>query len=298
MSEDAAIDALEDSFQRTPRCAVHADRDARRTPCARCGSYACEVCFERPDETLCRSCRDRVGEVIPWERDEGGTLARYWGTLVHVLPAPYTAFQGIRAGHGVGSAMLFAGLSNLVSYGLPMLVCTPCMIGLLGVVGIDAGPQERDAPMALVLALTACTLLSLPLMIAGIQVVLSLAVGLVYHGAARLAGGEGSLGESLRVALFTNVLAPVSAAAWVLGRIPILGILITLASYGLSLLWQTFALAGHAHGVHRIQDNRAWLVAAVPALATIAAFVGLVLFFVFVVFATLGLEEGFLEGID
>lgn len=297
MSDDAAIDALEDSFQRTPRCAVHADRDARRAPCARCGSYACELCFERPDETLCRSCRERVGETIPWERDEGGVLARYWGTLVHVLPAPYTAFQGIREHHGLGSALIFAGLSNLLSYGLPMLLCTPCMVGLLAMVGLDA-PRDREAPVEVVLAATACVMLSLPAMIAAIQLALSLFVGLLYHGAARLAGGVGSLSESLRAALFTNVLAPVSAAAWVLGRIPILGILITLASYGLTLLWQTFALAGHAHGVHRIQDNRAWLVAAVPALATVAAVVGLVFLLVFVVFATLGLEEGFLEGID
>jgi hypothetical protein len=81
-------------------------------------------------------------------------------------------------------------------------------------------------------------------------------------------------------------------------RIPLLGILVTLASYGLTMLWQTFALAGHAHGVHRIQDNRAWLVAAVPALAMVALFVGLVMLLFLFVFASLGLEEGFLEDID
>lgn len=298
MSDDAAIDALEDSFQRTPRCAVHADREARRTPCARCGSYACEACFERADETLCASCRARVGEALPWERDEGGVLTRYWATLVHVLPAPYTSFQGIREGNGLSSALLFAVLSNLVSYGVPMLLCAPCMLGLLGIVGMNPAGPDRDVPTGVLMATTACVLFAIPPFVAGAQVLASLVVGLLYHGAASLAGGVGSLTESLRAALFTNVLAPVSAAAWLLGRIPILGILVTLASYGLTMLWQTFALAGHAHGVHRIQDNRAWLVAAVPALATVVLVVGGIFLLVFFVFASMGLEEGFLEDLD
>ncbi len=187
MSDEAAIDALEDSFQRTPRCAVHADRDARRTPCARCGSYACEACFERADETLCRPCRERIGETLPWERDEGGVLTRYWATLVHVLPAPHASFQGIREGNGLVSALVFAALSNVVSYGLPMLLCAPCSLGALALVGTSPNRHE-EVPMSVLLAATACVMFAIPPFVAAVQIVASLVMGLLYHGAASLAG--------------------------------------------------------------------------------------------------------------
>ncbi len=253
-------------FERGPRCAVHPERSARHAPCARCGSYACEACFGGEGETLCAPCRERVGEPIAWERDtDRGVLARLWATSVQVLPAPFTSFEGIRAGKGLASALVFALLQNLLSYAFPMLLCAPCTLFALAML-----PEDRETPRDTFLLALCAVVVGTPILMAGVSLVVSTLQGLLYHLAASVAGGTADVVESLRAAYFLNALAPVTAAVWLLGRIPLLGIVISLVGFCGGLVWQTFALAGHARGGHRIADQRAWLVAAVPALSTLA----------------------------
>jgi len=190
-------------------------------------------------------------------------LARGWATVVQTIPAPFSSFEGVRDGEGLLSALWFATLVNVVSYGVPMLLCAPCLLGTFALI-----PLENDMPRAAMLGAATAMLVAFPALMAGFAVALSLIVGLVYHLAAVIAGGTASLVSSLRAALFLNALAPVSAASWILGRIPLIGILVSLATLVGSVVWQTFALAGHARGAHGITDNRAWLVGAVPALLT------------------------------
>lgn len=290
MSTDP-LDSLEDAFHRTPRCAVHAEREARRAPCSRCGSYACEECFGTPRETLCESCRGRVGAAIAWEVEDGGhVLARFWSTVVQALPAPVATFEGVRDGEGLLSAVWFATLANVVSYGIPMLLCAPCMLGAFALL-----PVDREIPRGVLLGIGMASLVAFPTFMAVFSVVLSLFVGLAYHLGALVAGGAASLVSSLRAALFLNVLAPVSAASWVLGRIPILGMLVTLVTVVGTLVWQTLALAGHARGAHGITDGRAWLVGAIPALLTVTMMAGMI---VLVLALALADGNGFLEDID
>ncbi|MBX7191983.1 MAG: YIP1 family protein [Sandaracinaceae bacterium] len=266
MSGEVELDRIEDAFHRTPRCAVHAEREARRVPCARCGSYACEECFGAASETLCVACRQRVGESLAWERDDGGgVFARLWATTVQMLPAPFTAFEGIRVGKGLWSAIQFAVIENVVSYAVPMLLCAPCTFFAL-----SFAPADPDLPRGVLGAAMCGLLAAIPFVVAAFALLGALFTGLLYHLAASVAGGTGELVESLRAALFLQVLAPISAFTWMLGRIPILGIVVTLVGFAGTLVWQTFALAGHARGAHRIADSRGWLVAAVPALATLA----------------------------
>lgn len=47
----------------TPHCAVHPDAPARPAPCARCGNFACEFCFEHPAHDLCPACSEATGEM-------------------------------------------------------------------------------------------------------------------------------------------------------------------------------------------------------------------------------------------
>jgi hypothetical protein len=290
VSGEDRIDALEDAFQRAPRCALHPERVARRTPCARCGGYACEACFVSPDETLCESCRARVGAGIAWERDPSrGVLERLWATLTETLPSPYTTFEGLRDG-SFTSALLFAAIVNVVSYGAPMLLCAPCMLGAFAFL-----PGDDEVPRSWMLGIAVGMVVLAPPLAAATQIAASLALGLVYHVSALVAGGRGSLRASLRAMLFTHVLSPISAVAWLLGRIPILGFVISLASYVGNSIWQTFALAGHARGAHGIDDWRAWLVAATPILVGVGVVVALVALVV-----VIALADGFglLEDID
>ena len=236
-----ALDPLEDAFHRTPRCALHPERDARRAPCARCGSYACEACFVTETETLCSSCRERVGAGLAWERDpESGSFARLWATVVEALPSPFTVFEGVRDG-SLGSALAFATLINLLSYGAPMLLCGPCLVGLVAYM-----PAPDDVPRSLFLAIAVGLVVFVPFLMTAVQLLVTAALGTTYHLAARLAGGSASFVASLRAMLFTNVLAPIGASSWFLGRIPVLGVVFSLAAYVGSVVWQTFALAGHA----------------------------------------------------
>lgn len=290
MSATDPLEELEDAFHRAPRCAIHPEHLARREPCARCGSYACEACFVSPTETLCASCRARVGAGIAWEREPSrGVLERLWTTLVETLPSPYGTFEGIREG-GLTSALLFALLVNVLSYGVPMLLCAPCMLGAFAFL-----PETGGVPRSWMLGIAVAVVVLLPPLAAGLQVATSLALGLVYHASALVAGGRASLTSSLRAMLFTHVLAPISAAAWVLGRIPILGFVISLASYVGNAVWQTFALAGHARGAHGIDDWRAWLVAAMPIVVSMGVLAALVALVVVVAFAD---GAGLLESID
>ncbi len=295
MSSEEGIDALEDAFQRTPHCAVHADRPARRTPCERCGSYACEPCFERDDEALCAACRERVGETVAWERDElGGSFERMSQTVKQLVPAPYRSFERLGEGNGFWSAVGFAVFVNFVSFGMPMLLCSPCLV-----LGLGAMPTDGRDGGGAVLFGTACGfMIGFPLGAAAFAVIGAGINAVLYHLAARVAGGVGTFTSSVRACLFLHALAPISSLVWILGRVPLVGIAFTLAWYLAALVWQTFALAGHAKGIHRIDSQRAWLVAAVPALALVASTVAIVVLFFGLILALLGSDPRFLEGID
>ncbi len=274
---------------------MHAAREARRTACARCGSYACEECFGSDRETLCVSCRERVGGVIAWEADDAGhVLARGWATVTQAIPAPFSTFEGVRDGEGLLSALWFATFVNVVSYGVPMLLCAPCLVGAVALIPRLESETAQDTAFSIV-PIMVCSAAAFPMLMAGFAVLLSLIVGLVYHLAAVIAGGTASLVSSLRAALFLNALAPVSAASWILGRIPLIGILVSLATLVGSVVWQTFALAGHARGAHGINDNRAWLVGAVPAVLTLAMMAAAVFLVLALAFAD---GSGLLEDID
>jgi hypothetical protein len=295
VSSDEGIDALEDAFQRTPRCAVHPEREARRAPCERCGNYACEPCFERPDDALCAACRERVGDGVAWEREDlGGPSTRLWETVKQMLPAPYTTFERLGEGDGLPSALYFAFLVNLASYGAPFVLCAPCILLAIGTIN----PDDPDTSRTAIVLATCVITFAIPLVVAAFSVVGSFLQSLVYHAAALVAGGTASFASSLRACLYLQVTAPIAAVVWLLGRIPLFGFVLTLLWYTASLVWQTFALAGHAKGMHRIDSQRAWLVAAVPAIVLVVAFLGLFVLFFGLIFALLAGDPSFLEDID
>lgn len=92
-------------------CAQHPEREAEFT-CPRCGSYACESCFQLRS-ARCAQClsRDPTESTppIPWERPDLPALARFFATLG-------TAFSPVRsapafAREDVGTALRFMLLS-------------------------------------------------------------------------------------------------------------------------------------------------------------------------------------------
>lgn len=269
-----------------PRCATHPDKLARPVACARCGNYACESCFSLDNEAYCSACADRVGMVLPWENaSEGNLLRRLFHTWAHLAKSPYEHFGNIGDGD-LGSALSFTATIAVVSFGSVLLLCTPLLLLGLVMVGMDA-PSD-GANLGLIVPLAIGGALIFPFLAAAMHMLSNLIWGSIYHAGAKLAGGQASYISSLRVAQYQSILLPPDVLISTASNVPLIGPLISLGWLAAKNILSIFAFAGHAAKQHRLEGATVWIVAAVPTLLALSAFIALLVLVVGLVLATVG----------
>jgi hypothetical protein len=268
------------------RCAVHPEVIARSTPCERCGNFACEPCFDDPASEICASCRDRTGAGrVAWEDRSKGWLERLTGTLSPAWLEPRSTFRNI--GHGeLGPALTFFMTTLGIGYA-PMILCLP----LIGV-GMWAVLAERSAELGELAELGPVMVVAwavmLPLWVTAVHGLAVLYYLVVFHLTARLLGGQGSIGGSLRGVLYTGAVHPVNALVTVFAFVPLVGPLFNLLMQLVKLVWSGFALAGTAEGVHRLEGERALLAGHLPGALAILLFIGFFVVIFGIVFSQFG----------
>lgn len=265
----------------TPHCAVHPEVVARPTPCERCGNFACEPCFGSIDSELCASCRARAAPV-PWEDPKRGFFDRFVATVQACLLEPRATFRSIGPGE-LGPSATFSLLALAVGYS-PLLVCMPCLALVLGISLLDdptfSGPFGELGPGVLagmVVAMPVWTVI-----VHGMAVLFYL---VVFHAAARLLGGTGTVSASLRAVLYTNAIQPINALLMLVAFIPFVGSLFQLAGLAFKLVWTGFALTGTAERVHGLTGERALLAAHLPGAIAALLFVSAIVLSVGMMFA-------------
>ncbi len=241
------------------RCAVHADRDASKT-CARCGNFGCEACFSDAAGArfeLCASCREREGVgQIPWERP-GGVLRRYSATIEAAIREPSLTFGALRGGL-VSRSLTFALISCTLGVS-PFMIAGALLALAFGSSGM--GGSEITSVLIGPVLYPAASLFCFSL------------TGVIFHAAARLAGGRASFGDSMRAAWYTTAWEPIAALIAPLFCIPALGVLLVGAMSAVSAWWRVVALRAFAVGAHGLSRNRALVVASVAGLVLLMMWV-------------------------
>ena len=281
-----------------PRCATHPERFARSAACARCGNYACEACFSIDNDLYCTTCADRVGRVVPWENSsEGGVFRRLLSTCKHLAEAPFERFGHIGDGD-LGRALSFTASITLASYGVPFLFCGPFVLLGFGLMAANwQGDDQGGLGLAVLIPMLFVGALIAPFLAAASSMLSALIWGSVYHGAAKLAGGQASYSSSLRVAQYQSILVPADVLVSFVSNVPMIGPLISLGWLAAKNVLSIFAYAGHATTQHRLQGSTAWLVAAVPTILAVLLVVALVVAVLVLIFAVLG-DDALLRGMD
>jgi hypothetical protein len=260
-----------------PHCRAQAS--AGSADCARCGrrmTRPCPSCSETVAVTApaCKYCGEELSALrvaskpavpdvqflderptpaagVPWEDASRGLLSRWWGTWAAVSFSPSTFFsRPAKSGHRwpVGFAFgLTAQALTLVAFGL--LVAG----GITAAAGHDISDRVRWSSVALFTAAIPATFLATTLAL--------YVASFLWHLLAKVLGGKGSFGDTLRVVSYAG-----SADAWLL--IPWLGAAI-------SPILRTVM---HYHGfrqVHGFGRFRAFVVAIFPLLLIVGALVAL-----------------------
>jgi hypothetical protein len=257
----------------TPFCAVHPDVRAQIEPCERCGAFACDACFGLEDERpvtadrLCKSCRDHTGHgEVPWEDASLPFTTRLGQTLSRALSAPGKTFEAIGVGH-LYHAGSFAIVTTLVGYA-PMLALVGLGVILVAAFGSSLGlPGDTSEVVLGVLCLF--PFLLVPLILA-VSLFVDLVFAVVFHLTALILGGQGSFESSLRGSLYASAIRVTLAPVSILGFVPIIGPLFSLAARTGMLIWTAFALAGTARRVHRLPPTQAMIAGAMPAILVVA----------------------------
>lgn len=261
-----------EATQALARCAEHPEVPARLTPCTRCGAFACEACFGTVESELCAACRSKAGSVA-WEDPSRGLIDRLWSTLTKMWQEPRATFRAVGKGDLVPPAT-FSLLTLAIGYS-PLVLCLP-FAGAMMFALVDTFPSGDLEPGMLAAVLGAMTVL-MP-----VYLLVAHAIGVVYfwvtfHLGARLLGGHGDWGPSLRGVLYTSAVAPWNAVILVLAFIPLVGTFVNLGGQLAKLLWTGFALAGTAESVHGLKDDRATIAGFVPGILLVSLFLAMCL---------------------
>lgn len=250
----------------TALCAVHTTQQAFAT-CARCGNYACAYCLG--DRDVCAACVARdLGDVVPWERKDLPVYARFWRTTREVITQPSRFFGELRS-TSTGAALTYAALVPLLLVGVVVLP-----LGLCGFAAFAAAARSRvgagEAAILLVIAV------GLPLAAPAFTLVGTLLRSVVFHVAAKAAGGRGTFDVSLRACAYMAAFLYVSALANVLGIVPFCGPFLVLGVFLVDLAWSGFVLTVVARERHGLAGARAalagWLPSALLGLVLLAFF--------------------------
>ncbi len=205
-------------------CAVHPGAEATAT-CARCGNNVCPSCLEPESELpdLCDACREKVGVPLPWERDDGAWVTRWWRTVRDVIVRPTDTFE--RAVGGAWKrALAFAALVGAAQGLLPLAVSVHRLATFYRT-GSLAEASLRYGETGGWVALTA------PLWFAAAQICFVGLRGLLFHAGARLGGGRGGLGVSVWACGYVHATQLLGFLLTLAGLVPGVGGLLVLLGW-------------------------------------------------------------------
>ncbi len=240
------------------RCREHPDREARLTPCARCGDYRCDECFEfDSDISLCASC---VPVRVPWAKAQNAsTLWQTFALVVTQGPRFFSTAVGTGENQHSSSFAVYVAIAAASPF---------IALFVLGTTALSA----RDGGAAGALG-AACggLVCSMPSIALG-QLLRGGLYGFIYDKAARLLGGSADSRSSFDASYLSMGLNPFYILAYVFLLIPLLGPFITLAVFLVTMGWGVHLVAHHAHARHELSWPRAYLAAASPILVLIVLY--------------------------
>jgi len=248
-------------------CAVHPGQPAYTT-CARCGNFACSYCLG--DRDICGACVARdEGGVIPWERKDLSLPVRFWRTTRDVIARPVRALCEQRASSS-GAAMSYALVAPAIPTFAALLCCAP-----LAVVGFMLRPQpmagEEMTSFGVGVVAIVVGFALIPLGVLGGTLIRSV----IFHAAARAAGGTGGFDVSLRACAYMTAFIYVDLAGTLLAWIPVLGLVVALFLLVVELAWSGRTLTAVARTHHALPQGRAavagWLPPVLYFLLGVAA---------------------------
>lgn len=244
-------------------CVVH-PRQAAFLTCRRCGSYACEYCLTAGD--LCSACREREegGGVIAWERRDLGLGQRFGRTIRQVLAHTGQTFSEMKPG-SVPAALGYVALVYALTSLITLFLLAPCVV--LSFMGWMTPLQVADpATTAPVFVMALC---GGPVLQAVNGVLSAIALGLVFHAAARLLGGRGGLDTSVRAAAYGLTIVLLWAPLTVALLLPTVGVIVLSLLFLGQLVWGGNLLTVVAREHHGLEGRRAALAGFTPAILTL-----------------------------
>jgi hypothetical protein len=250
--------------------------------CPACGAAAlpapspartrCPYCAEEIPTAarVCRFCRSNLeaaeptpaGPYCEWEDRSLGLFPRYWLTWWNALAHPNSFFARLPRGTGNGAPIRYAVMTNLQLL-IPFALLWVLIGAALWVFPIQGAPDWLGA--AVIAGIGVYSALIVPLTIMGVYVLAA-----IYHLSARVCGGEGNFGDTLRVVAYTY-------GASVLGLVPYVGSVAVLAAHLIMCVY------GFKY-LHRISVGRSVVVFVLPTAAFVAIVIAAMIGFFVLVF--------------
>lgn len=213
---------------------------------------------------------------VAWESPERGFFDRFWSTVRDATIDPVTTFRAMGIPGSGGAALRFTLLTSAIGY-IPLFLVLSCVGALLvSMAGVILTMPGMPAAVRGLGVGALCGIVgSFPIVAIVFSLYVELAYAVVFHLLCLLAGGKGELGASLRAMLYTGAIRFWLFVPLLLGMIPFVGMVFHLLGRLLMLVWSGFAVYGAAQGVHRLEGDRALLVAiATPAVVVVLAVAG------------------------
>jgi hypothetical protein len=212
-----------------PPCAAHPNAPSTGT-CGRCGNFLCPRCVDilADHDDWCAACRERAGgNKMPWEREEGSALRRWWDTTRAMFSSPGMTFERTEPG-SLKKALSFNALVGLI-YGAVMAgLLGLATVGLLALPG-DAARDLRDPAVAT--GVFALILLAVPLGgVLGSLLAAAVRAG-VFYLATQLCGGGGEARTALWATSYLGAAQLALLPLQIVQQIPLLGPFLGLLGY-------------------------------------------------------------------
>lgn len=251
-------------------CHAHPTQVAFVT-CRKCGLPSCAYCIGEGSEDVCAACvaRDEAIGAIAWERRDVGVLARFVRTIRKVLGETGAAFAA-PARVGVGPALGWAATVHaLAALGVVVLVSGTALVAWLAWRSVLL-PGETIAYGALL----AAGLCGGPIVQALLGVFAAVVAGIVFHVAAKLAGGRAPFAASLRAAAYAQTIVLVAVPLAIVALVPGVGPIVVAVVWIVQLAWHASALTAAARAHHGLDGGRALFAGWLPSLLVFAVVAG------------------------
>lgn len=192
---------------------------------------------------------------IAWEDPNRGLFDRLWSTVRDASMDPVETFKALGPSEDIRPALLLALVCSVIGHA-PALVLIPCVgFGILAF-----GAAFLHEATGLTTGLLFGALVALPIFLVLGPLIADLIYALVFHGLAKLAGGQASFAASLRAMLYTGFLRFWLAAVLLLIWVPFIGGLGQGAARAVVAIWSGACAYGAARGVHGIKDDHALII--------------------------------------